>query len=207
MDFSTPRTDTYFKYPVEGLLGIYATSAFMGVQSELRDFKWTYLLVGSQYLAQRWREVNLSNDIRRLQFYITNIVGKGERPPRTALRAMHATYKRIRKVYATRPLDQRVQILQHWSSAVKPALAMRYLSDENDCKYKQPLERCLKEAERTIEAYYYEHPGIRRTRVPVPTEKPQAIEPIYMYPRQYSRSLSLEPRNPYDYRDERNHPY
>ena len=80
---------------MEGLLGIYATSAFMHVQHELRDFKWTYLLVGAQYLAQRWREVNLSNDIRRLQFYITGAVGKGQRPPRTALRAMHATYKRI----------------------------------------------------------------------------------------------------------------
>ena len=94
-ELSLPRTDAYFKYPMEGLLGIYATAAFMQVQGELRDFKWTYLLVGAQYLAQRWREVNLSNDIRRLQFYITGSVSKGQRPPRTALRAMHATYKRI----------------------------------------------------------------------------------------------------------------
>ena len=98
-ELSLPRTDAYFKYPMEGVLGIYATAAFMQVQGELRDFKWTYLLVGAQYLAQRWREVNLSNDIRRLQFYITGSVSKGQRPPRTALRAMHATYKRIRKVY------------------------------------------------------------------------------------------------------------
>ena len=45
---------------MEGLLGIYATSAFMHVQHELRDFKWTYLLVGAQYLAQRWRELTSS---------------------------------------------------------------------------------------------------------------------------------------------------
>lgn len=58
-ELSLPRTDAYFKYPMEGVLGIYATAAFMQVQGELRDFKWTYLLVGAQYLAQRWREVNV----------------------------------------------------------------------------------------------------------------------------------------------------
>ena len=203
-ELSLPRTDAYFKYPMEGLLGIYATAAFMQVQGELRDFKWTYLLVGAQYLAQRWREVNLSNDIRRLQFYITGSVSKGQRPPRTALRAMHATYKRIRKVYATRPLDQRVQILQHWASAVKPALAMRYLSEEDDCKYKQPLAACLKEAERTIDNYYKTRPGLNQ-EIDLPKEEPQRIEPTYAYPRMYDMDLRLEPRNPYDYRDSRNY--
>ena len=113
-------------------------------------------------------------------------------------------FRIIGKVYATRPLDQRVQILQHWASAVKPALAMRYLSEEDDCKYKQPLAACLKEAERTIDNYYKTRPGLNQ-EIDLPKEEPQRIEPTYAYPRMYDMDLRLEPRNPYDYRDSRNY--
>lgn len=166
---AVPVTDTFFKYPFAPMLGIYATPYFMGIQHELRDYKWTYLLVGSQYLASRWREVQLNNDIMRLQHYILQIVGQQKRPPRTALRALHATYKRLRKVYALRPESQTARMLEQWRTAAIPALALMYLSDESDLKFKAPLQQCVRDATRIVEEY--------RTRHPCPTiVLPQKLE-------------------------------
>lgn len=156
---SVAVTDTFFKYPFVPMMGIYATPYFMDIQHELRDYKWTYLLVASQYLAQRWIEVRLNNDVMRLQHYILHIVGQKKRPPRTALRALHATYKRLRRVYALRPASQRVRILEQWRTAAIPALALMYLSDESDMKFKAPLQQCVNEASRLVEEYRIREPG------------------------------------------------
>ena len=171
--------NSFFKYPIEPMLGIYATSHFLGVQEQLRDYKWTYFLVGSQYLAQRWREVQLNNDIMRLQNYILRTVGQNKNPPRTALRALHGTYKRLRKVYALRPESHRIRILEQWRAAVIPALALMYLSDNSDSKYKVPLQASVAEANRAIESYRRLHPGptlVFPAKIP---DIPDPILPMY----------------------------
>lgn len=167
---SVAVTDTFFKYPFVPMVGIYATPYFMAIQHELRDYKWTYLLVASQYLAQRWREVRLNNDIMRLQHYILYTLGQKKRPPRTALRALHATYKRLRRVYALRPAHQRVLILEQWRTAAIPALSLMYLSDESDMKFKAPLQQCVNEASRLVEEYRAREPG------------PTIVLPAILYP-------------------------
>ena len=181
------------------MMGIYATPYFQEIQHQLRDYKWTYLLIGSQYLAQRWREVRLNNDIMRLQHYILHIVGQKKRPPRTALRALHATYKRLRRVYALRPESQRIRMLEHWRTATIPALALMYLSDESDMKFKEPLQRCLDEASHSIEEY--------RMKVPGPAIVLPALlypEPEPLYPR-FSRYPDARYPDPHE-RKERHYP-
>lgn len=177
---SVATQSSFFKYPMEPMLGIYATQHFMGIQEQLRDYKWTYLLIGSQYLAQRWREVQLNNDIMRLQNYILRTVGKNKSPPRTALRALHGTYKRLRKVYALRPESQRIRILEQWRAAVVPALGLMYLSDASDSKYKAPLQASVEEANRAIEHYRRLHPG---PTIILPEKIPTSPDPIVrMFP-------------------------
>lgn len=200
---SVPTTDHFFKYPFTPMLGIYATPYFREIQHELRDYKWTYLLIGSQYLAQRWREVRLNNDIMRLQHYILFIVGQNKRPPRTALRALHATYKRLRRVYALRPESQRVRMLEHWRTATVPALALMYLSDESDMKFKAPLQQCVNEASRIIEEYRAKHPAPAIALPAILYPEPAPIVPKYdRHPEpRYTAPRPPEPRYPEPYRD------
>lgn len=205
---SVATTETFFKYPSVALMGIYATPYFRDIQHELRDYKWTYLLVGSQYLAQRWREVRLNNDIMRLQHYILHIVGQKKRPPRTALRALHATYKRLRRVYALRPESQRIRMLEHWRTATIPALALMYLSDESDMKFKAPLQLSVNEASRLIEEYRAQHPGPAIVLPAILYPEPEPILSKYStYPEtRYANSRNTDSRYP-DPKDQRERDY
>lgn len=185
--------NTFFKYPLAPMLGIYATQQFIGIQHELRDYKWTYLLIGSQYLAQRWREVRLNHDIMRLQYYILSAVGKKQRPPRTALRALHATYKRLRKVYALRPDSQRIGMLEQWRTAAVPALSLMYLSDEVDKKYKGPLQSCVQEASKSIDSYRVSNP---LPAITLPARLHPELEPIIPKFQKYPETRYAQPQYP-----------